>query len=632
MDLPEEIVSSLEKLDEAGDIEKIDLLILLASYYIKKDNDLAIRYAECSKKLSEEFGDDARLAKSCLYLGESYFYSNDLLTAIEHFAAAVILFEKTGDTKNLIEALIKIGTSQNTLGDYSRALDSNFNALRLSHNIGDAKNESLALKLIGSSYFYNGENKFALEYLNRAYEISFANNDKREIADIMLAMAGVYIALGDFGKVIEYYTKCKSLFEEANSSIDLARVYHNLGVIFLRMGKIDDAREFAHIALETFIKLDNKPKICKSLIVIGQTHSIKKEYEIALSYYDRAILIGEKYGNKSILETLYCEKSDVSVATGDYKTAYELHVKYYELVKKRLKETSEAKTRYLTVAHKVDTLKRESDALTAKNSELNQMNEQLNLKNNNLNDTLTSLRLHSSEIKRINTINSKLLSILAHDLKNPLWAIKQTTELHSEQALTPHETQEVFKALSSNADATLNMLEQVLHWGNSQIENKKTTDFVDIAFYELVNSKGTDYNLLLESKNNRLENLCGKELTFKADANMLNFIMRNLIMNANKFTTNGVISVSSIDRENHIEIIVSDTGKGINSVQIARLFNWETRQSSDGTAGEKGTGLGLLICCEFVMNHHGKIWVDSEPGKGSSFHFTISKNLTKNSD
>lgn len=634
MDLYQQLSDSLKTLETAEGVEKVDLLNLLSGHFAETNSKLAIQYAESSKKLSEELGDEERLAKSFLLLGDASFHDNDILTSIERFASAAILFEKTGNTGCLIETLIKMGISQNALGDFSRALSSYFKALKLCKNTEDLQNESRALKNIGISYFYNSENRSALEYLNQSYQICSSIGDKKELADVMLAMAGVYVSMGNPEKVIEYYTKCRTIYEELNSPLDLARIYHNLGVIFLAMGKIDDARESANIALETFIKLDKKTKICKSLIVIGQAYAMKKEYENALSYFDKAIPIAEEYDNKSILETLYCEKSDIAAAKDDYRSAYDLYVKYHELVNKRLRETSEVQTKYLSIAHKVDTLKKESDTLAAKNTQLNQMNaqlnqmnEQLNLKNNSLHDTLTALHLQSNEIKRINNINTKLLSILAHDLKNPLWALKQAMELHSEESLDPQETQEVFKTLCANADTTLNMLDEVLHWGTSQVEHKKTMDFVDINLYELIERKRTDYSLLLASKNNQLKNVCGQNFTFKADVNMLNFILRNLIMNANKFTSNGTISVHAINQSDSVEIIISDTGKGMEPYQIDRLFNWETRQSSVGTSGEKGTGLGLLICTEFVINHQGKIWVKSEPEKGSDFHFTISKKL-----
>lgn len=251
---------------------------------------------------------------------------------------------------------------------------------------------------------------------------------------------------------------------------------------------------------------------------------------------------------------------------------------------------------------------------------------ELRLKNNNLSDTLTTLYTQSNEIERVNNINTRLLSILAHDLKNPLGVILQVIDFYNSGQIEKNDLDEVLTELQKNTRNALDMLNEVLQWGTTQVEGK-STDFVKINLYELVEKKKEDYYLLLKSKNNTLKNHCEKNLTFKADLNMMRFILRNLIMNANKFTKDGTISILTIDSDDFVEIIVSDTGVGMKPSQINRLFKWETRASSDGTSGEKGTGLGLLICNEFVIKHGGKIWVESSLGKGSSFHFTISKHL-----
>jgi len=251
---------------------------------------------------------------------------------------------------------------------------------------------------------------------------------------------------------------------------------------------------------------------------------------------------------------------------------------------------------------------------------------ELRIKNNNLSDTLSALYTQSNETDRINNVNNRLLSILAHDLKNPLGAIQQTLEIFSDGDLSTEDRNEIALELKKNVGNAMNMLNEVLQWGTSQVEGKET-DFKKINFKEFLDEESEKYYLLLKSKNNIFENNIEEGLSVNADINMMRFIFRNLVMNANKFTSAGTIEVCTIDSDDFIEFVVKDTGVGMKPSQIARLFQWETRQSSEGTAGEKGTGLGLLICNEFVAKHKGKMWVESQLGKGSSFHFTISKSL-----
>jgi signal transduction histidine kinase len=114
------------------------------------------------------------------------------------------------------------------------------------------------------------------------------------------------------------------------------------------------------------------------------------------------------------------------------------------------------------------------------------------------------------------------------------------------------------------------------------------------------------------------------DLSVEADENMLKTILRNLLSNAIKFThENGIISLFASLKEDHVEISVSDSGVGIPEEKIPLLFKIETNASTKGTSNESGSGLGLILCKEFVEKHHGKIWVESKEGVGSQFKFTL---------
>ena len=122
--------------------------------------------------------------------------------------------------------------------------------------------------------------------------------------------------------------------------------------------------------------------------------------------------------------------------------------------------------------------------------------------------------------------------------------------------------------------------------------------------------------------------LTSKRVVF-ADADMLRSILQNLITNAIKFTPNqGQIVISAVDKNEFIEISIIDTGIGIEAQRSSKLFNFIEFTSTTGTAGEKGTGLGLPLCKEFIERNGGKIWVESKIGKGSKFTFTLRKSNT----
>jgi signal transduction histidine kinase len=611
--LPEEISESLHKLEHVNGVEKIDILNSLAHYYLDKDTSLSIRYSENASRLSNKIKDDGRMGKSILLQGTALFFSNDIIASLELFSAASVLFEKFGDVEKHSEALLRIGRCQTFLGDNAGAMETQFKALKLAQSIKSEKLEGWAYMELGLSCWSNKDNKLALDYMNKSYELRSRCDDKKDLAAITGNLGNVYISLNDYKTAYQYFEKCLGIFKELDDHEGMGRAYINMGICRWGLENLDGALELVNENLSLFYDLDNKEVITEAYSTLGSIYTDKKDFEKANKFLDKAITTAEEYKLKYKLENLYDGKSHCAKMSGDYKTAYDYYVKYYEASNRRLQDASDVKEKYIKTMHEVDVLRSESEILFAKNAQLSELNNELKSK--------------SSEIERVNNVNTKLLSILAHDLKNPLWTIQQVADIQIEEPLPPEDVVEVFRELKSSANAALNMLDEVLQWGTLQVEGKNSASITEINFHELIQKQREDYKLLLKSKNNSIENLVPENFSFKADINMLRFIIRNLIMNANKFMHNGIITINAADCNEHTAITVSDTGIGMKPSQVERLFNWNTRQSTDGTSGEKGTGLGLLICNEFVQIHHGKIRVRSEHGKGSSFYFTISKSL-----
>ena len=127
-----------------------------------------------------------------------------------------------------------------------------------------------------------------------------------------------------------------------------------------------------------------------------------------------------------------------------------------------------------------------------------------------------------------------------------------------------------------------------------------------------------------EEKNIQLTSKIQDDLIAYYDYNMVNTVLRNLITNSLKYTPqDGKVTVDAIPKNNHIEISVTDTGIGISQTDIEKLFSLGDTKSTIGINGEKGTGLGLLLCFEFVQNHGGEIWAESKENQGSTFKFTL---------
>lgn len=228
-------------------------------------------------------------------------------------------------------------------------------------------------------------------------------------------------------------------------------------------------------------------------------------------------------------------------------------------------------------------------------------------------------------LKESNDTKDKFFSIIAHDLRSPLNSIMGLMNIlvgHAKE--TSVEEMEVFlNLMNTSAKNTLSLLDNLLNWARSQtgrLQFEPITVNINAAIREVICSLETS----TLNKNIKLTFKELKEEMIIADPDMIKTILRNLISNAIKFTNqNGRIEIKIKRFDSLIQIAVSDNGIGMNDKTKNKLFNSKINDTTMGTENEKGTGLGLILCKDFVEKHGGHIWVESSPGKGSSFKFTL---------
>ncbi len=236
-------------------------------------------------------------------------------------------------------------------------------------------------------------------------------------------------------------------------------------------------------------------------------------------------------------------------------------------------------------------------------------------------------------LKELNATKDKLFSIIAHDLRSPFCAILGFSELliDNTENFEVAESEKYVGIINSSAKNTLILLDNLLNWAKSQ-----TGQFIYKS--EKLNLSSVFHNILeISNSNAKIKNISlnyiqTDDIEVYADVNMLNIVLRNLIVNAIKFTnSNGEITVYAVKNQNYIEITVSDNGVGMNEETRNKLFKIDSNITTAGTADEKGSGLGLILCKEFIEKQGGEIWVESELGKGSDFKFTLPFNSIERS-
>jgi signal transduction histidine kinase len=235
------------------------------------------------------------------------------------------------------------------------------------------------------------------------------------------------------------------------------------------------------------------------------------------------------------------------------------------------------------------------------------------------------LKERESQLRDLNSTKDKLFSIIAHDLRSPFNAILGFSDIliNNKKEIKAAESENYLKIINSSAKNTLTLLDNLLTWAKSQT-GKIIYKPEKINLTEIVNEILKVSKSIAKIKNISLKYNQTADIEVYADVNMLNTILRNLISNAIKYShSNGEINISAIQNKNKIEITVSDNGVGISEEIQNKLFEIDANITSSGTANEKGSGLGLILCKEFVEKHGGEIWLESELGKGSAFTFSL---------
>lgn len=231
------------------------------------------------------------------------------------------------------------------------------------------------------------------------------------------------------------------------------------------------------------------------------------------------------------------------------------------------------------------------------------------------------------ELEISNQTKDKFFSIIGHDLKNPISSINQLLELLILQSdeIDLKTRNKFYRSLKDSSNKTLNLLDDLMIWAQTQT-NRITINRQEINISELIRevanmlepvAKNKNITLLLPEKTDQLALI---------DKNSISTVLRNLITNAIKFSSvDSHIEIQTKGDNFEIVISIKDHGIGISEIELEKLFKIENISSREGTMGETGTGLGLILCHEFVTLNGGKIWVESKKGEGSTFSFSIEK-------
>jgi signal transduction histidine kinase len=520
---------------------------------------------------------------------------------------------------------------------------------------------------INLGYLYDQQGYYdeALKNYEQAKSICEATNDIYGLGTVVNNIAEIEYAAGEYNQALTNYRKALNYLRQTGIEDQMSTPLHNMGRTFLKTGDLDSAAFYLQNAYQYNTRYLDREGVAYDQLSMGRLYEALNDSATSRMYYDSALQIAEEMNLQNfklmVLEALY-ESYEVN---GQFEKALEYHIKYhrikdslYNILRNRqfliyqsrfeldqkekeislLKADSQIKVLelkrrrsfvifmfgmvllliiLLIVLNNQYRLKKESNKmLEARHEKITEQNRKLNEFNKQLQDS-------REELKRLNNTKDKFFSIISHDLKSPLNSVSGMLNLmrnHSE-SVDEKDRRMLMDRLYKSVNDLSELTNNLLQWALTQMGK---TDFNPqiLNLYETIEDHLDMFHESADQKEITFENDISQDHLIYADKNMLSFIVRNILNNSIKFTnTGGKITCTSEELDKAITFTITDTGVGMNEATIQKVLNKEEYYTSIGTNNEKGTGLGLALCKEFMDLHSGELTVKSKMGEGTAFTF-----------
>lgn len=645
------------------DTIRVNLLNQISNILVNNDSERFFKTINEATELSYEIDYLQGRADSYMMLAKHYFRNASYDSMLVYTGKSFALFDSIGNKRGIALSYRAFSIYYAMIDNYNKAIDYSFKAIDVFEEIGNKKDLSISLANTASVYTFINENKKALEFYNRALEIEKELGNKFVTATILVNMANIYTDLHELDKTTEVLKQALRVAQEIDHKPFIAHILVSLAENSFLQKDYVNSQAYYDQSLEICNKYGFVDVKSDCLIGLTKIYFEKKEYTHALQYGQDGLKLIEELNNIERLNRMYEIMADLYSAIGNYKQAFEYHKKFKitndSLFNERnIKELANIENQYR--------FEKEKEAIAAEQAkkdtiQMAEMKQQKFLRNifivgSLLFSTLALITLiillqkrkankilaqQKAEIEKqsqeliivnkklteSNATKDKFFSIIAHDLKSSFNAIIGFLELLS-SGYSEYDSQDrehMLKLAADSATNTFRLLENLLIWSMSQT-GRLQFEPTDIQTTQIISET---FNLVENSAKNKkikLIDQSDKDLTIHADKEQIMTILRNLISNSIKFTPEGG-SVSTNTIQNNTETIFSieDTGIGMEQVRVKKLFNISEKTNTPGTNNEKGTGLGLILCKEFIEMHKGQLWIESELGKGSKFSFSIPK-------
>lgn len=605
-------------LDEAEGTSRVDLLLEMSKASWFNSFDESMDYATRGYRLASELGYREGMADAMNRIGNVHYLLNNYDEVFENYKEAVKIASELDDHRRMGIYMNNIGLLYRELALYDSAEVYFHMALEKKLIHGDKTLVSSTLGNLAILYRDLTRYEIAMEFLLQQLYIARDLGDYRETANICRHMGEISYLDEQYEESLGHLMESLHYATEISDTLSIARTHHFLARTLLATdeylsaaGSLEKSMEIAKSSSQN-LRRDNY-----NLYYLY--HKKSGNYQTALGYLTRY---------HELKDSIRTSSSTARFAQLERIFNIEQQNRRIELLQKenQIQDLQISKHGFLTkllltamlvllffmlfVIYRYIIIHRTHQLLKDKTIELEKTNEKL--------------RISTLSLEQLNVTKNRFFSIIAHDLKNPFNALLGFSEIITTtfQELKEEEIREYIKFIHQSSRNLYKLLENLLKWSASQTG---TMHFIPEPFdlASLINSEIHFLRMAASKKQIEISRDLPDELIVNSDKLMLSSVIRNLTDNAIKFTRPGGNIRISARADNEVIVEVSDSGIGIPADMQKKLFTLNGDISRKGTNKEEGGGLGLILCKEMIDKAGGKIGVESNPGKGSTFWFTL---------
>ena len=572
--------------------------------------DLALNELLKALAIANEEKDSSEIARLNNNIGNAYYGVQNFEQAYLNFIQSQKIAEKKQDSLIIVISMHNIGRVLKELGQYQNAIKYLEEAMKLGDLIGDEEGHAYAFDEMGKVYLRQKKYNEAIEAFGKSIEESKEHDLKIIETETLIKRAEAYKILKEYDKSLEDLNKAMLFGTELKNDEVRAEALTNMATINIIRGNYGVAESQLVEALSLAENVHSLRVITTCYLEFSELYDRRNEYEKSLTFYKKHI-----YFRDSMLVAKRNEQ------TAQLQLQYNIDKKDLEIA--LLNERDQAKINELNNQKGLNNILAVILALSVFLLFTVYRSGQRRKKINSL------LRLHQEETEEqkmelleLNNLKDKFFSIIAHDLRSPISSLSGVIDLLTGKNLTQDEMNMLLKTIRKQLDYTKELLDNLLDWALLQMDKLKVSkEAIDLK-------KLVEDNIELVKKTSikhiDISNDVKDSVMINADKNMINLVLRNLLTNAIKFTNEGGnITVSKEKDNGEVIVTIKDNGVGISEENINKLFDRSQYFSTKGTANEKGAGLGLKLCQEFIERNGGRVWAESTEGEGSSFKFSL---------